>query len=106
VDTAKRLATPPTQIVFDITNHPTRLHIVEALRGKSGYLALTRLAIESYEREEYLLFSGIDDGGATLDQETMEKLFACAGKIGGSDTIPKRSCNALRLKQPVMPKPR
>ena len=39
------------------------LHVVEALRGKSGYLTLTRLVIDSYEREEYLLFSGFDDDG-------------------------------------------
>ena len=33
------------------------------VRGKAGHLVLTRLQIESYEREEYLLFSGFDDDG-------------------------------------------
>ena len=80
VDGAKALSTPTERIVFDVTNHPMRLHVVEALRGKAGYLTLTRLAIESYEREEYLLFSGFDEDGLSLDQETMEKLFACAGR--------------------------
>ena len=83
VDGAKGLPTPPTSVTFDVTNHPTRLHVVEALRGKSGYLGLTRLVIDSYEREEYLLFSGFDDSGASLDQETMEKLFGCAGLAAG-----------------------
>ena len=41
VDRAKALETPPAQIVFDVTNHPTRLHVIEALRGKSGFLTLT-----------------------------------------------------------------
>ena len=80
VDGAKALSTPPEQIIFDVTNHPTRLHVIEALRGKAGYLTLTRLAVDSYEREEYLLFSGFDEAGVSLDQETMEKLFACAGR--------------------------
>ena len=80
VDQAKTLPTPPVRIVFDVTNHPTRLHVIEALRGKAGYLTLTRLTIESYEREEYLLFSGFDEAGVSLDQETMEKLFGCAGR--------------------------
>ncbi len=92
VDGAKALPTPPEQIVFDVTNHPTRLHVIEALRGKAGYLTLTRLTIDSYEREEYLLFSGFDEAGGSLDQETMEKLFACAGRIpqggGGEVAIP------------------
>jgi SNF2 family DNA or RNA helicase len=81
VDGAKAAATPPAQIVFDVTHHPTRLLVIEALRGKRGHLTLTRLSIDSYEREEHLLFSGFDEAGASLDQETMEKLFACAGRI-------------------------
>ena len=48
-----------------MTNHPTRLHIVEALRGKTGFLTLTRLVVDSYEREEYLLFSGFDEDGSS-----------------------------------------
>ena len=81
VDTAKALATPPVGIIFDVTNHPTRLHVIETLHGRTGYLTLTRLSIDSYEREEYLLFSGFDESGLSLDQETMEKLFSCAGQI-------------------------
>ena len=55
---------------------------IEALRGKTGYLTLHATAIDSYEREEYLLFSGFDDDGASLDQETMEKLFELLGASG------------------------
>ncbi len=88
VDEGKNLVTPPAQVVFDVTNHPTRLHVIEALRGKSGFLTLTRLAVDSYEREEYLLFSGFDESGASLDHETMEKLFSCAGRMHGGDSLP------------------
>jgi hypothetical protein len=52
------VSAPPAEVVFDITDHQARLHVVEALRSKSGYLTLDRLTVESYEREEYLLFSG------------------------------------------------
>jgi hypothetical protein len=88
VQDGKSLEAPAVVITFDVTNHATRLHVVEALRGKSGHLVLTRLQIESYEREEYLLFSGFDDHGATLDQETMEKLFSCAGHVDAPTPIP------------------
>ena len=94
VDTAKGLATPTARIVFDSTQLPARVHVVEALRGKSGYLTLTRLEVDSYEREEYLLFSGFDEMGMSLDQETMERLFGCDGRIEGGggirDTILQR----------------
>lgn len=88
VERAKTIDTPSARIAFDVTHHPTRIHTVEALRGKSGYITLTRLVVESYEREEYLLFSGFDDAGASLDQETMEKLFICSGQVKGDAAIP------------------
>lgn len=81
VDDAKGLDTPMASLSFDVTNHPTRVHVIEALKGKSGYLILTRLVIDSYEREECLLFSGFDEKGGSLDQETMDKLFGCAGRV-------------------------
>jgi len=88
LESAKALPTAPTQIDFDVSHHPARIHAIEALRGKSGFLTLTRLVVESYEREEYLLFSGFDDAGVSLDQETMEKLFGCSGRLHGDEAIP------------------
>jgi hypothetical protein len=88
VESAKALPTARKQIIFNVSDHPTRIHAVEALRGKSGFLTLSRLVVESYEREEYLLFSGFDDAGASLDQETIEKLFSCSGQLGGDDALP------------------
>ena len=74
--------------VVVISQHATRLHVIEALCGKHGYLALTALAIESYEREEHLLFSAIDDQGLPLEQETCEKLVNCLPENAGSANIP------------------
>ncbi len=68
--------------------HPTRISVVEALRGKRGRLTLTRLIIDSYEREEYLLFSGFADQDETLDQETCEKLLGCTARLGGPVLVP------------------
>lgn len=85
---ARDADTPAAEILFDISRHPTRIAVVEALRGQCGYLTLTRLTIESYEREEHLLFSGFTDAGAALDPETMEKLFQCGGCVAGTATIP------------------
>jgi hypothetical protein len=95
IDHAKALDTPAEKIVFNVSRHPTRLHVVEALRGKHGYLALTALTIESYEREEYLLFSALDDQGQAIEQETCEKLFNCAGESRGAAMVPANLANRL-----------
>lgn len=88
IDHAKALETPTAKVVFNVSRHPTRLHVIESLRGKHGYLVLNRLAIESYEREEHLLFSAVDEQGLPVDQETCEKLFNCIAENAGATSIP------------------
>ena len=88
IDQAKQVETPPAHVIFDVSKHRTRLSVVEHLRGKNGFLVLSHQVIDSFETEEYLLFSGFDDEGHSLDQETMEKLFQCDARIEADGTIP------------------
>lgn len=95
VDHGKALNTATAKVVFNISQHATRLHLVEALRGKHGHLVLTALGIESYQREEYLLFTGIDQDGSPMDQETCEKLFNCYAEVAGSISLPEADLQRL-----------
>jgi hypothetical protein len=88
LETAKGLDTPAARVIFDISGRPTRIALVEAQKGRSGWLHLQRLVIDSFEREEYLLFSGIGDDGRALDQETMEKLFHCEARAEPLSSVP------------------
>jgi len=88
IDTAKSLPTPAAHLHFDITHHPARVTMVEALRGKSGHLTLTHLIVDSFEREEHLLFSAIDDEGRSLDHESCERLFNCTANVGAVNEVP------------------
>ena len=49
-----------------------------------------RLIVESFDREEYLLFSAFDDKGSSLDQETCEKMFACDGNVMSDINLPDK----------------
>jgi hypothetical protein len=95
IDHAKGLDTPVAKVTFNVSKHPTRLHLIESLVGKQGYLTLTSLAVESYEREEYLLFSGSDVDGLAVDQETCEKLFNCLAESVTSTHIPQSALQRL-----------
>jgi superfamily II DNA or RNA helicase len=77
LQSGKDQTTDPAHVTFDVSSHPTRLHVIEALRGRSGFLTLIRVQIDSYEREEQLLFSGFDENGTSIAPETLEKLFSC-----------------------------
>jgi superfamily II DNA/RNA helicase len=89
IQIGKALPCPVSNVVFDITNNPTKISVIESLKGKSGWLTLSKLEISSFESEEYLLFSAIDDAGVNLDQETIEKLFNCTGYDKQETTLPE-----------------
>jgi len=78
IDSAKRCDTPIAEVSFDISNYPVKLSVVEGLNGKAGWLTLQQLTVDSFESEEYLLFSAMDDAGKSLDQETCQKMFQCS----------------------------
>ena len=77
LDMAKQVETPRADIQFDISNHPGKISIIEELKGQTGWLALDLLTVESFQREEHLVFTGLKADGSSLDQETCEKLFSC-----------------------------
>lgn len=81
LDDGKRCPTPVATVSFDISNHVGRITAIEAFKGQSGWLTLQKLTVESFEREEFLLFSAFTDAGQSLDQETCEKLFRCLGQV-------------------------
>lgn len=65
-----------TEIVFDYTNTPTKITVLEHLIGKSGWLQVKIFTISSFEKEEYILLSGFSDDGIIIDPETCRKLFS------------------------------
>ena len=68
IDSGKALTPPPAHVTFDITRHPTRISVVDALKGRAGWLVLQLLTIDAFACDEYLLFSAYTDGGDAIDQ--------------------------------------
>lgn len=87
IDLAKDIETGLEEIVFDITNHPVKMSLVQKLVGYSGWLSLQKLTVQSFEKEEYLLFSAFDDQGKHIDQETCEKIFNCRAFYNGKPIL-------------------
>ena len=75
IEQGKAAVTPEAELVFDYSGHTTKLSMVESLTGKSGFLTLSLLSIESVQCEQYLIFAALSDDGTAIDEETCRKLF-------------------------------
>lgn len=89
IDTAMKQDLPVQSLHFDISSHPAKISVIEALKGKSGWLKLGKMTIDSLDRHEELVFTACTDGGSPLDHETCQKLFNCGATITGDADIPE-----------------
>lgn len=89
IDQSKQTETPLAKVTFDVTGYAAKISVIEALKGKSGWLLLQMLQIESFDHEEYLLFSALDESGNSLDPETCQKLFQCSGVVSDYENMPE-----------------
>jgi hypothetical protein len=103
IGTSLNASTPIARMTLDCSNHGTRVSMIEALKGQSGWLTLTHLQITAFETTETLLFTGQTDTGQQLDQETCEKLMtiAATGKPTPISDPPPTSllANSMRREQ-------
>jgi hypothetical protein len=75
LDTGRNLQAPQQSLTFHYGSHKPRISMVERLVGQTGWMQLSLLELDSFQHEEHLVFTAIDDAGEVLDQECCEKLF-------------------------------
>lgn len=85
------------KVIFNITDNPLKITQVENLKGSKGYLSLYKYTINSFDKEEYLLFAGMQENGEFLAENVCEKLFECMGKYEVSE-ITEDKRNILKSK--------
>ncbi|MEX2523722.1 MAG: SNF2-related protein [Gammaproteobacteria bacterium] len=81
LDMGRRLDTPEAQVSFDLSGHALKISVLENLTAKAGWLDLNLLELDSFEREEHLVFTALADDGTVLDQEACERLFSLAAEV-------------------------
>lgn len=65
------------EVSFDITNNPQKEIVLQNLKdsGATGWCNCQLVTIDSFEREEYLVLSGIDMTGKSISPETMARML-------------------------------
>ena len=73
---ACQLPTPAAEMVFRLSDNPTRMAALEPLKGQGGWLTASLLTLQSAETHDHLLFAGVCCEDETLDGSP---LFGSAG---------------------------
>lgn len=66
-------------IEFDLSNHRENIELIKPLKGKKGFLTISKLVVNSLQEEEYLVAVGKTIDGIELTQEQIFKLFNIDG---------------------------
>ena len=96
LESGRRHEAPTSQVCFDLSGYGRRLAMVEALKGQCGWMTCQLLVINSFDREELVLFSGVTGAGRSLDQETCQKMFQCDGTVTGESSMTQPVAERLK----------
>lgn len=86
---------PSCEIAFRLSEREPRIHALENLACKTGWLELTHVALSSLDEEDRLIFSAFTDDGTSLDQNLCERLFKVAASVERGVEIPAAVTVAL-----------
>lgn len=100
LDSGRRRETPTATLCFQLSDHPLRISVLEQLTSRHGWMELNLLALDSFQHEEHLVFTGVADDGTRLDQEACERLFSVAADVRQSERPnPPEELSALAKRQ-------
>lgn len=77
---------PTKEIVFDYSHSNQSIEKVKPYVGKSGEMILKNVEVETFEKENFLVFSGIDEDGNMLDDETCARIFSISNALVKNNT--------------------
>jgi ERCC4-related helicase len=98
LDTGRRLETPVAEVTFDLSGHDAKLSALRNLPDKAGWLELNLLELESFQREEHLVFTALTDSGNLLDNEHCELLFCLQANVQPGDSTSRAAALTEKLK--------
>ncbi|MCB0537458.1 MAG: DEAD/DEAH box helicase [Bacteroidetes bacterium] len=95
LEACKQLPTASKELVFDYNNTPTKVTTLEKYIGKSGWLQVSHLEINSFEFEDYLITACITEDGEVIDNEIAQRFFSIQASESESTLAPSTIKKAL-----------
>jgi len=79
LDQAMALSLPPAEVVFDYSGSGKNIAALKPYVGRSGWLACSRLGIQSLDREDALILVAFTDDRQPLDENACRRFFDLPG---------------------------
>ncbi|MBA3320952.1 MAG: hypothetical protein H0T45_05835 [Pyrinomonadaceae bacterium] len=100
VNRAASRCLPVQTLVLDYAAHKSIVSALEPLRGQSGWVELSKLIVNSFDADEFLIFSAHTNDGLSLDDDLCRKLLSLPARVieDQREIPPESSLSALRDK--------
>ena len=85
----KNVDTPCQEITFDYSNSEGKTALLEELVGKSGWMRVDKISIDSFEQEDHFLISCYTDDGVGIYPDIAERMLLLPAKDGTIVTAPE-----------------
>lgn len=72
----------PVVIEFNLTDYEGKISILDPYKNRTGIIRVDLLTVESqYQKEEYILYCGLDDESNPLDEDIVSRMFSLTGSV-------------------------
>jgi ERCC4-related helicase len=88
--------TPAAEVSFQYAGSGKNIAVLEAIRGRSGWLTCERLSLTTLEAEDWIVLAGVTDDGTPLDDAQCRCLFDLPGASGAPADMPAAIAATLR----------
>ncbi|MBO5957762.1 MAG: DEAD/DEAH box helicase, partial [Bacteroidales bacterium] len=80
--------TPCQEVVFDYSSSEGKTALLEELVGKSGWMRVEKVSIDSFEQEDHLLLSCYTDDGEEVFSDVVERMLLQPAEVVGGVSAP------------------
>ena len=94
--------TPCQEVVFDYSGSEGKTALLEELVGKSGWVRVEKVSIDSFEQEDHLLLSCYTDDGEEVFTDVVERMLLQPAEAIGGVSAPENITEKLAKRVEVL----
>jgi ERCC4-related helicase len=86
IEQAKKRSLTQVELIFDYSNSPNKISVLENLPVKQGWCQLSQLTVESLSQvEDRLIWTAFSDDGKLVEEDIARRMFQLPAQINGKN---------------------